>query len=498
MEFDSFSFGISRTRRVHSRTWIEVSWRLIGIRSTLTCARFGVYSDAGIWQCDAVGGASHLQGSLGIKHITYTIVIFLIVAGHEEQDAATFASWGMDALKYDNCWPDNATFTDYDQSGSALTSRFATMSQVLSGLNMSVVYSICEWGVGYDLGTWAAEYGDTWRISNDIQDNWSSIWRIVNEVVPYVKYTGVGRYPDMDMLTIGLGVLSDEEERFEMTMWAINKSPLVIGAPMDKSITGSSSLNILSNKDAIAINQDQLGEQATLIRRYTEEQYDVWAGNLTQGRKIVAITNWSNDTNAVSVDVASALRLKSAGNITDIWTQSDLTDGSLQMNLSLTGHEARLLVLSDIEYAEPLPKGVYYDATNATLGGGANVVSCDQGTCQPTSRKVEDVVNSASVTFERVSAPDTASTRLVGVDFINYDVALASAWTNGTNTRNLTVAVNDAVPKRWAFPISGGNWSDSGRMSIEVGGFEIGVSNTVKLAALDEQYGPDIVGIEVF
>lgn len=109
----------------------------------------------------------------------------------------------MDALKYDNCWPNDMVFTDYSQSDADITPRFAAMSEALDSLNRSVVYSICEWGVGTNLGTWSAEYGETWRISNDIQDNWSSIWRIANEVIPYAKYTSVGKYPDMDMLTYG-------------------------------------------------------------------------------------------------------------------------------------------------------------------------------------------------------------------------------------------------------------------------------------------------------
>ena len=291
--------------------------------------------------------------------------------------------------------------------------------------------------------------------------------------------------------------MSEEEERFEFTMWAINKSPLIIGAPMNTAITAQSSLDILSNKDVSAINQDALGEQTSLVRRYTEEEYDIWAGNLTEGRKVVAIPNWSNDTKEVNVDLASALGLESVGTITDVWHNVPVSSDPLQMPLTLAGHEARLLVLADLTYSASAAPGAYYSAADATLDGGANLVSCDAGTCQPTSQKVQDVVNGASVTFDNVAAADLTATRLVGIDFINYDIALASAWSNGTNTRNLTVAVNDGTPKRWAFPISGGNWSDTGRLNVEVDGFVAGTGNTVKLASVDQQFGPDVVGLEV-
>jgi alpha-galactosidase len=80
----------------------------------------------------------------------------------------------------------------------------------------------------------------------------------------------------------------------------------------------------------------------------------------------------------------------------------------------------------------------------------------------------------------------------------NYDIALDSAWTNGTNTRNLTVSVNDGSSKRWAFPISGGDWYDTGRLWVEVEGMQPDDSNTVLLEAPGADDGPNVVGIEVY
>ena len=74
------------------------------------------------------------------------------------------------------------------------------MSQALDAVDRPILYQICQWGVGTDLGVWAPKWGNSWRISNDIYNSWSSIWRITNQVVPFWKHTGVGKYADMDML----------------------------------------------------------------------------------------------------------------------------------------------------------------------------------------------------------------------------------------------------------------------------------------------------------
>jgi alpha-galactosidase len=103
--------------------------------------------------------------------------------------------------------------------------------------------------------------------------------------------------------SVGLGALSYEEERFHFGMWAISKSPLVIGAPANPSLTPAESLAILLNKDVVALNQDRLGEQAQLIRRYTEEGYDIFAGNLSGSRKVIGVANWSNSSKSVDIDL---------------------------------------------------------------------------------------------------------------------------------------------------------------------------------------------------
>lgn len=351
----------------------------------------------------------------------------------------------------------------------------------------------------------ASEIGNSWRISNDIYNAWRSIWRITNQVVPYFKHTGVGAYADMDMLIVGLKALSLEEERFHFGMWAINKSPLIIGAPMDTSITPAESLAILNNSEVIALNQDSLGKQAQLIRRYTTEQYDVWAGELSGSRILLGLANWYNDSQSVQVSLPADVGIASA-TARDVWAAQDLGTISSTYEATLSGHELRLIVLSDVASATTGTQksvGYYTASTDATLSGAATVVSCFCGTCLPAGSKVGNIgqgESTAAVTFSGV-AVGSAGTKLLGVDFINYDVALSTAWEFGDNTRNFTIAVNKPPGNgtRFAFPISGGDWYDTGLLYVYVDGFVAGDGNEVVFSAWDEEtWAPDLVGFEVF
>lgn len=278
-------------------------------------------------------------------------------------------------------------------------------------------------------------------------------------------------------------------------MWAINKSPLNIGAPTDPELAPTASFEVLRNEEVIAINQDPLGKQARLVRRYTEEEWDIWAGELSGSRTVLGVANWKNDSQSVEFDL-SAVNISEA-RARDVWAAEDVGTISGVQKLELAGHEMRLLVLSDIVASTALPKSTgYYAAANATLSGSANEVSCGGAECAPAGSKVGNIIGEASVAFEAVAA-SAEGKKLLGVDFINHEIALDSAWDYGSNTRNMTVAVNGGTPKRWAFPISGGDWFESDRMLIEIDGFVAG-ANRIVFAASGDSYAPDLVGVEMF
>ncbi|KAI0166723.1 carbohydrate-binding module family 35 protein [Hypoxylon sp. FL1284] len=438
--------------------------------------QFGLYSGGGYYQC----GSNNLPASLG----------------YEEIDARTFAEWGGDSLKYDNCYAASRTvMADYSSPEATSPERHQKMAAALDDVDRDMAYYICQWGLGDNLGEWAPPIGNTYRISNDIYNEWRSIWRITNEVVPFYKSTTVGAYPDMDMLLVGLKALSLTEERFHFSMWALAKSPLTIGAPIDSNLMPADSLDVLSNEEIIAINQDELGKQARLVRRYTEEEWDIWAGELSGSRMVLGISNWKNQAQTVNVDLL-AVNISSA-TARDVWAAKDLGTISGVQKLELEGHEMRVLVLSDIAAASSVPASAgYYAAADGTYAGGANKVGCSSGECAPAGSKASIARQGATVALGGVTA-SSAGTKLVGVDFINYELAIGTAWDWGSNTRNMTVAVNGGRAKRWAFPISGGDWSESDRMLIEVDGFVAG-DNTVTFGVSGSAPAPDFVGFELF
>jgi hypothetical protein len=277
-------------------------------------------------------------------------------------------------------------------------------------------------------------------------------------------------------------------------MWAINKSPLIMGAALDPKRLSQASMDIMLNKEVIAIDQDPLAKQAKLVQRDTEGEWDIWVGELSGSRQVLGVANWRNDSQTVEVNMAS-LGIASA-NARDVWAAKDLGAVSGSQTFNLAGHELRLWVLSDVATAAPLKSGSYYSAADASLSGPAQAVSCAQGACLPTGSKVGYIDRSSGVTFSNVSAA-SAGKKLMSVDFVNYDYAFTTAWDWGDNTRNMTVAVNGGKAKRWAFPLSGGNWEESLGLNIEVDGFVEGSANTVEFRGYGDGFGPDLVGFKI-
>jgi alpha-galactosidase len=244
----------------------------------------------------------------------------------------------------------------------------------------------------------------------------------------------------------------------------------------------------MENKEVIAINQDSLAKQAQLVRRNTEMEWDIWLGELSGSRQILGVANWKNDSQSVELDLAT-FGIASA-QARDVWAAKDLGAVSNTQNVSLSGHELRLWLLSDIMPTSPLTS-TYYNAAN----GSTRAITCPVGTCLPTGTKV-GIDAASSVTFPNVHARSSGK-KIIAVDFVNYDYAFTTAWGLGDNIRNMTIAINDGKATRWAFPLSGGNWNESGRLMIEADGFVQGAQNVLKFAGFGNSTGPDLVGFEV-
>ncbi|MBO6244579.1 MAG: ricin-type beta-trefoil lectin domain protein [Clostridia bacterium] len=193
---------------------------------------FGLYSDAGTHTC------AGRPGSLN----------------YEEIDANTYAEWGVDYLKYDNC----------NNQGIPSLDRYPKMRDCLNKTGHQIFYSLCQWGQE-NVATWGMEVGNSWRTTGDIEDNWNSMINIIDQNDQWYQYAGPGGWNDPDMLEVGNGGMTLTEYKTHFALWAISKAPLLIGC--DITTMTEDIKKILTNPEVIAINQDSLGEQGHKIKR---------------------------------------------------------------------------------------------------------------------------------------------------------------------------------------------------------------------------------------
>lgn len=306
---------------------------------------FGVYSDGGTQMC-ATSTNSIQVGSLS----------------HEQDDANSFAWWGADLLKYDNCYSDaNLGYPDASYTPTVSPEgRYVNMSNAVLATNRPIVLQICEWGVDFP-SLWAPALGNAWRITNDIIPAYRTIPRILNQAVPQTDFAGPGHWLDLDMLEVGNGVFSYPEEQTHFSLWAIIKSPLVIGCALEDVTVES--LAILSNSDVVSYNQDSLGVAASFKRRWTEQGYEVWAGPLSGNRTVVALINLFNETRDLTMDLPD-VGLQYAASLKDIWNGATADAVKTSYTGSVEGHGTLLLELSDT-----IENGTYSADFFATTNG---------------------------------------------------------------------------------------------------------------------------------
>ena len=272
--------------------------------------------------------------------------------GFEEQDARTFASWGVDYLKYDYC---NAP-----EDSATARLRYKTMADALSKSGRDIVLGICEWGQRNGEEWCEHVGGQLWRTSSDVRDMWKDIVNqggvgildIINVTAPLSKQVRHGQWPDMDMLVVGLngkgGPSSDlggvgctyTEYQTQMSMWCMMSSVLALSndlrhlTPEDK--------RILLNKEIIAIDQDPLGKAAERV--VNEAGHQVFVRPLANGSHAVAILNSGDKAQRLSVSFKQ-LGLTGKYTVRDVWQHRDIARGATKWRGKVQAHETKVFVL---------------------------------------------------------------------------------------------------------------------------------------------------------
>lgn len=265
--------------------------------------------------------------------------------GHEYQDARLYASWGVDYLKYDWC-----------EHGTAdAQETYRTMRDALYATGRPMVFSLCEWGENKPW-LWAQEVGHLWRTTGDIRDcrkcvgEWDTGWEIILEQqVPLAKYAGPGHWNDPDMLEVGNPGLTVNESRAHFSLWCMLAAPLMAGNDL-RTMTPET-LAILTNREAIAIDQDPLGKQGT---RFTNAPgLQIWIKELSGGRWAICYYNSSEEPTKVVANWQNMYFMdrSKAYSVRNVWEAKDVcrTDEAPVVNMMVAPVDVVLLVLSPVE-----------------------------------------------------------------------------------------------------------------------------------------------------
>ena len=248
--------------------------------------------------------------------------------GHEEQDAQLYASWGIDYLKYDLCSFIGDVMVKQAPDDKAaqmkiMIAAYDKMDKALKATGRPIVYSFCQYG--WDaVWEWAPSVGgNLWRTTGDIYPAWDRMYAIVSQQDGLESYAGPGHWNDPDMLEVGNGKLSVEENRSHFTWWAMLAAPLLAGNDLPNMKPAIH--DILTNRDVIAIDQDPLGKQGK--KAYANGEVEVWTRHLKGGALAIAVFNVGSDRYSTHPFHLNLGKLGLHGPQTgkDLWTGKPIT-----------------------------------------------------------------------------------------------------------------------------------------------------------------------------
>lgn len=259
----------------------------------------GIYSDAGINTCASYWDKDTIGYGMGLY-------------GNDKRDLATLlVDWNYDFIKVDWCGGD---WLGLDEQ-----IRYTQIADCIAQIKPEAKYNICRWQFP---GEWAVSMADSWRISGDIANEFNSVLHIIDLNCDLWPYCSPGHYNDMDMLQVGRG-MSFEEDKAHFSMWCMMSSPLILGN--DLTTIDKQTLDIISNKDLIAINQNPYAYQARKVK--DDGAQEVFARPLfstTDGQVAVALLNREKKKNKIAFKLSDVGIDSSKGyTIKDLWTKKE-------------------------------------------------------------------------------------------------------------------------------------------------------------------------------
>ncbi|MFI9748851.1 glycoside hydrolase family 27 protein [Streptomyces collinus] len=386
--------------------------------------KFGIYQAPNEKTC--AQGVGTYPGSTGSK-------------GHEAQDAATFASWGVDYLKYDWC------------SGSGTLNeqiaRFTLMRDALRATGRPIVYSInpnsfhSPTGDKYDWG----EVADLWRTTEDLLDIWQNnntnsypmgVGNVLDVTAPLAAQSGPGNWNDPDMLVVGRPGLSLTESRSHFALWSLLSAPLMAGNDIRTMSADVSA--ILRNPRLLAVNQDPLGAGGRRVR--DDGDTEVFAKPLSDGSVAVGLFNRGGSTTTITASAAQVGLTGGSFTLTDLWTGAT-SSTSGQISASVPAHGVAVFKVTG---GSPLA------STTARLRGAGS------GRCLDVDR-ASTAAGTASLIWDCHTAANQLWTTWAGGEIRVYGDKCLDAHNQGTTngTRVIIWPCNGQTNQKWTVGADG-------------------------------------------
>jgi alpha-galactosidase len=270
--------------------------------------KLGIYTDAGTGTCEK------RPGSLN----------------HEDQDAKTYASWGIDYVKIDWC---NAEGLDPEV-------QYAKFRDALAHSGRPIVFSICNWGVKTPW-RWGPTTGNLWRTTGDINDTYDSMSLIGFGQNGLEKFAGPGHWNDPDMLEVGNGGMKRDEYRTHMALWALLAAPLLAGNDLRSMLPETTEL--LMNSEVLAVDQDKKCVQGHRV--WEEGPLEIWGKPLADGSQAVGLFNRSESTTKMTLELKS-IGAPASVKLRDLLDHKDLGTVQNSYSAEVPGHGVVLVKVS--------------------------------------------------------------------------------------------------------------------------------------------------------
>jgi alpha-galactosidase len=258
---------------------------------------------------------------------TYTCAGYPGSAGYEVLDANTYASWGVDYVKFEGCDLPWYVLNPNEQTMSV------RMEQALLNSGRPMVFSL---SIGY-VENWIPNYCNLPRGTGDLNGTWTNILLHIDTVAGMPFQGRPGMYNDPDVLDLR-GEFSSTEEMSIFSMWCVLAAPLITPT-VDPSV-----LYILTNAEAIAVDQDAAGIQGTCVASNNNTQ--VWCkplGGTNTGNLAVVLFNRGDNATNITANWSDLGLASGAATVRDLWAHAGLGTFTNSYTANIPAHGVQML-----------------------------------------------------------------------------------------------------------------------------------------------------------